>query len=258
MNLYEDTYLATILNDLSQSLLIPAIVGLLLLIAVTAFLMGQTIVEYFTERRHYRQNMPAIVNALEAADYGTIVGVIDDSLLLRPQQAALITAARNMGLSEEALFSLAPLEIARVEKRYDKRLAVSDTISKIAPLMGLMATLIPLGPGIVAMGQGEVDILSRSLLVAFDATVCGLVSAVLALIVSKVRSGWYGEYVSSLESVMGCVVDRASEARAAGVQLPFGYEGDPLEELARADKAAKASRKASRDAESRKPGSERS
>ena len=74
---------------------------------------------------------------------------------------------------------------------------------------------------------------------AFDATVCGLTCAVAALIVSKVRSGWYGEYIESLESLMTCVLDKAATARKEGVELPANYDGDPLEEFKQLDCAGK-------------------
>ena len=239
MDIYNDTYLPDILHDIAQGLLAPTMICIILLIAVSAFFVGRIIVEYFTERRHYKQNRAAIVNDINDASYENITDVVIGSGLLRFQKSALVTVSRNMGLSEDALFSLAQMEIAAAEKLYKRRLAWTDTISKIAPLLGLMGTLIPLGPGIVALGQNEVLALSHSLLLAFDATVCGLVCAILALIVSKIRSGWYGEYIETLESVMGCVVDKASQARAAGVKLPTNYTGNPLEEFKAADQAAR-------------------
>lgn len=238
MDIYNDTYLPDILHDISQGLLVPAMICIILLIAITAFFLGWIIVEFFTERRHYKQNRAAIVNAINDASYENITDVIIGSGLLRFQKSALVTISRNMGLSEDALFSLAQMEIAAAEKLYKRRLAWTDTISKIGPLLGLMGTLIPLGPGIVALGQNDVAALSHSLLLAFDATVCGLVCAIIALIVSKIRSGWYAEYIETLESVMGCVVDKADQARKEGIALPANYIDDPLLEFAEADKAA--------------------
>ncbi len=237
MNVFEDTYLADILHDIAQALLIPTIVFVIALIVVSIFFIGQLVVEFFAERRHFRQNMSEIVNDVNDVAYHGVTRVVADSAMLRFQKAALITVSRNMGLPEDALFSLAQAQIGKVERHYQRRLAWTDTISKIAPLLGLMGTLIPLGPGIVAMGQGDVTTLSQSLLVAFDATVCGLVCAIVALVISKVRSGWYGEYVSSLEQVMTCVLEKAQAARAEGVELPANYTGDPLAEFKAGDRA---------------------
>lgn len=236
MNIYEDTYLADILHDIAQGLLGPTMVFIILLIVASVFFLGQIIVEYFTERRHFKQNKPAIVNDISDASYDRVTDVVAASALLHFQKAALVTVSRNMGLSEESLLALAQMEIGDAEKHYKSRLAWTDTISKIAPLLGLMGTLIPLGPGIVALGQGDTVGLSQSLLLAFDATVCGLVCAILALVVSKIRSGWYTSYIDTLESVMSCVVDKAAQERAEGVVLPTNYRGNPLDEFKGGDR----------------------
>ncbi|MDO4502928.1 MAG: MotA/TolQ/ExbB proton channel family protein [Coriobacteriia bacterium] len=231
MGAFESTYLPEILHDIAMGLLIPAMVAIIILMLLTLFFLGQVIVEFFCERRHFKQNMPKIVNQINDVDYQGVTDVVVGSQLLKYQKAALVTISQNMGLPEEPLFSLAQIEIARMEKRYQRRLAWTDTISKVAPLLGLMGTLIPLGPGIVALGQGDVAGLSKSMELAFDATVCGLVCAIVALIVSKIRGGWYDEYVRTLESLVGCVVDKADVARKQGVQLPANYCGDPLKEF---------------------------
>ena len=71
-------------------------------------------------------------------------------------------------------------------------------------MFGLMGTLIPLGPGLIALGQGDTKTLSSSLLIAFDTTVAGLISAAVSYIISSVRNRWYEEYMVNLETVMEC------------------------------------------------------
>lgn len=227
MNLWTDTYLPDILHGIAQSMLVPTVIVVIALIAVCLFFLGQVIVEYLTERRHFRQDIAEIINAINDASYDGVAGIIASSGLLRIQKRALLLVARNMGLPEEALFSLAESQIARVNKHYQGRLAWTDTLSKIAPMLGLMGTLIPLGPGIVAMGEGRIETLSDSLEVAFDATVCGLVIACVSIIISKVRSRWYQEYMSTLESLVGCILEKADTARKEGVKLPANFTGDP-------------------------------
>ena len=233
MDAFKSTYLPGILHDIAQGLLIPTIVFIILLILVSLFFTGQVIVEFFSERRHFKQNIPAIVNDINDAGFTDIPEVITGSKLLIYQKAALLTVSRNMGLPEEPLFALAQSEINGAEKIYKRRLAWTDVISKIAPMLGLMGTLIPLGPGIVALGKGDTLGLSQSLLLAFDATVCGLICAVLALIISKIRSGWYGEYINTLESMMSCVIDKAAQARGAGIKLSRNYTADPAADISR-------------------------
>lgn len=231
MDLYQDTYLPEILHETAMALLPVTIVAIILLILVSVFFIGQILVEYFTERRHFKQNIAAIVNELNDAGFEAIVDVVANSRLLLYQKAALVTVAKNMGLPEEPLFALAQSKVNSTERHYKRRLAWTDTIAKVAPMLGLMGTLIPLGPGIVALGQGDTLGLSQSLLLAFDATVCGLICAVVALIISRVRSGWYEDYINTLESIMSCVVDKATAARLAGRSLPANYRGDPQKDF---------------------------
>ena len=80
-------------------------------------------------------------------------------------------------------------------------------LAKLGPMIGLLGTLIPLGPGIIALGQGDTLTLSQSLLTAFDTTIAGLIVAAAALIISGIRRGWYNGYMSVLETAMECVVE---------------------------------------------------
>ena len=74
-------------------------------------------------------------------------------------------------------------------------------------MFGLMGTLIPLGPGLIALGQGDTKTLSSSLLIAIDTTVAGLISAAVSYIISSVRNRWYEEYMVNLETVMECILE---------------------------------------------------
>jgi len=238
MNLYQETFLPSTLHDIAMGLLIPTMVLIIFLILISMYFIGQVIVEFFTERRHFRQNIPSIINDINKEGYEGITAVLMKARLLQYQKAALIMVSENMGLSEEMLFALAQSEVNGTEKHYKRRLAWTDVISKVAPMLGLMGTLIPLGPGIVSLGQGDTLALSQSLLVAFDATICGLVCAVASLIVSKIRSGWYTEYLNVLESIMSCVIDKAALARTEGVMLPSGYRGDAVSSITGSKKRA--------------------
>ena len=108
--------------------------------------------------------------------------------------------------------------IADEENRYAKITKVTDLIAKIAPMFGLMGTLIPLGPGLLALGQGDTKTLSESLLIAFDTTVAGLISAAVAYIISSVRKGWYEQYMVGLETIMETILEEQSRENNKGDQ----------------------------------------
>ena len=195
------------LRAVSAGLQIPTIIILLCLVALTVVLLGSLVVEYFTERKQLSGSIPELIDALQGKDARELAAVIKNSGLLQRQKAALLELVQRENLPLDTRIALAKKLLLDEEKHYVGRVRVSDLISKIAPMFGLMGTLIPLAPGLIALGQGDTKTLSDSLLIAFDTTVAGLISAALSLFISSVRKSWYAGYSSSLEAVMDAVLD---------------------------------------------------
>ncbi len=214
-----------ILHVVSQNLMVPAMAILVFLLIFVVVCIGSICVELLTERRHFRVNIPQSVNDIYDASYDQVANVIEHSSLLRDQKDALLMIAHNMGLSDEDLFSLAKAEMVRVDESHQRSVKRTDLVAKIGPMMGLICTLIPLGPGIVAMGQGDVEQLSQSMLIAFDGTVAGLVTAVAAMVISTIRKRWYSQYFVAMEALMNTLLEKAEQARRAEIELPHGYTG---------------------------------
>lgn len=72
-----------------------------------------------------------------------------------------------------------------------RRIERADFITRIAPMLGLMGTLIPLGPGLAALGDGELTVLTTAITVAFDTTVIGLLAGIVGFVLGRVRRRWY-------------------------------------------------------------------
>ncbi len=229
MNFLNQFFVNDALHTLSQALIIPTVVCLLLLAAYTVYTLGSLVVEVVVERRHYRVALPRLVANLDAAHYDELDSVIDLSGLLDTQKAALKELVSYMYLPEDALTEVAKRLLADESGRYQKALSPTDAATKVGPMLGLMGTLIPLGPGIVALSSGDLNTLSSSLLVAFDTTVAGLVVAVVCYLVTKVRRCWYEDYLVSLEGAMNTLLEKADILRAGGyvfqVRRPFGEGG---------------------------------
>ena len=195
------------LRAVASGLQVPTIVILLILVALTVVLLGSLVVEYFTERKQLSGSIPELIDALQGKDGRELAAVIENSGLLQRQKAAVLELVQRENLPLDTRIALAKKLLLDEEKHYVGRVRVSDLISKIAPMFGLMGTLIPLAPGLIALGQGDTKTLSDSLLIAFDTTVAGLISAAVSLFISSVRKSWYAGYSSSLEAVMDAVLD---------------------------------------------------
>jgi biopolymer transport protein ExbB/TolQ len=192
----------------------PVIVLLLAACVVVVVCLGSVIAEYFTEHRQFKVFLPKLVDDLENAGTDSEQVVRESGLLLRQKQY-LIELMHHENITDEARESLAVGIEHEERRRYENRVKFTDLLSRIAPMLGLLGTLIPLGPGIMALGEANTQVLSESLLTAFDTTSLGLMIAAVALVVSHIRKRWYKDYLVSFDAVMECVVEEcATGARA--------------------------------------------
>jgi biopolymer transport protein ExbB/TolQ len=70
---------------------------------------------------------------------------------------------------------------------------------RTAPSLGLIGTLIPMGTGLAALGQGDMTKLSTDLVIAFTTTVTGLAIGTAAFFFYTVRRRWIEEDIKNME-----------------------------------------------------------
>lgn len=198
--------LTNTLHIVTEALQTPVVLVLIAMILLTIVLIGTLIGEYVTERRHLKAKMPELLDRLKAHSVPT-EQCIRESKLLKRQKAALIELTKHPNLDNVMRESLAIRLITEEQARYDRKTKISDLVAKMGPMFGLMGTLIPLGPGIIALGRGDTLTLSNSLMIAFDTTIAGLACAAVAVLVSTIRKHWYNNYMSVLETLMECVLE---------------------------------------------------
>jgi biopolymer transport protein ExbB/TolQ len=192
---------------------------LLLFILYSAYSVGSVLVELIVERRHYRAVIPELVAKIDEAKPEDLHDTIDKSAILRTQKDDLQELVAYMYLPEDARTEVAKRLLANESAAFQKLLGKTDVATKVAPMLGLMGTLIPLGPGIVALGEGNVDVLSAALLVAFDTTVAGLATAVVCFVVSWIRRRWYSDYLISMEALFNTLLEKATNLHREGHQF---------------------------------------
>ena len=130
-----------------RRLLVPDIILLIGFIVYALFCIGSILVEFFTERKHFKVAMPDFLADLMAAKEDEIPGVIERSGLLKRQKIALLTVYDYRMLPGDALIALIKRLVTEEESRYDRISGRNNMAARVSPMLGLMGTLIPLGPG---------------------------------------------------------------------------------------------------------------
>ncbi|MBQ9014631.1 MAG: MotA/TolQ/ExbB proton channel family protein [Firmicutes bacterium] len=207
-----------ILRVVSSGLQIPTIIILILLILLTIFMLGTFFAELLTERKSLKLNIPKLVDELQGKSTSEMKDIIATSSLLTRQKTAVQELISRVTYPDDTREALARQLIADEESRYNRIIKITDLTARVAPMFGLMGTLIPLGPGLIALGEGDAATLSESLLIAFDTTVAGLISGAISYVVSGFRKGWYEEYMIGLETIMETVLDVQNTERRKALQ----------------------------------------
>ena len=201
------------LHTISQWLLIPDMVILILLILGTIASVGGIIVESVRERSVVKENVTDLIFKIHGKNLKEIRELIEGSRIYTRHKEALFTVLDHGSLPEETLIAAAKRLISTEESLFEKKATRTEMMSRIAPMFGLMGTLIPLGPGLIALGQGDTMTLSDSLIIAFDTTVAGLITAAVCYVIAKIRRRWYDDYMVSLETLMDAILEETSRER---------------------------------------------
>ena len=75
----------------------------------------------------------------------------------------------------------------------DKELGQSKLLVKIGPMLGLMGTLIPMGPALVGLATGDIGSMAHNMQVAFATTVVGIVIGAIGFITLQVKQRWVAD-----------------------------------------------------------------
>ena len=79
-----------------------------------------------------------------------------------------------------------------------KRLERTKVMVRLGPMFGLMGTLIPMGPALLALTKGDVDTLANNLIIAFGTTVVGLLVGGVSYVVYTIRRRWYEDDMNDI------------------------------------------------------------
>ena len=82
-----------------------------------------------------------------------------------------------------------------------KKLEKPRMLIRVGPILGLMGTLIPLGPALLGLSAGNIEQLANNLVIAFTSTVVGLLIGAVSMVVATIKQRWYTEDMNDMEYV---------------------------------------------------------
>ena len=208
LNIPGGEFLTGSLDVISQSLTIPVLVILLVIVIISIIALGGIIAEYTSRRKVPVGTIRDLIYEINSAgSVEELKNVISNAKIPKSQRKVLTEIASSQSLGKTSREALARKLFEFEEEKTMDKLKRTDIITRIGPTLGLMGTLIPMGPGLAALGAGDINTLASSLTVAFNTTIVGIGSGALCYVIGKIRSGWYDRYLSDLDALIDAVLD---------------------------------------------------
>jgi biopolymer transport protein ExbB/TolQ len=184
--------ISDILYWISTGLLVPVIVILIILFIRALLLIGSFFGQYLTIRRSSAQVRKALTDVTAET--------LDEVIAKLPKKDNVIVIAyiKKMISSRNNRAEVKRL-LAEFEIDADKDLGLSKMLVKLGPMLGLMGTLIPMGPALAGLASGDIESMARNMQVAFATTVTGLVAAAIGYVTQQVKQRWYLQDITNLE-----------------------------------------------------------
>ena len=201
--------LTSFIHIISESLLAPVVIIIVIFLIYAILSFGGFLNEFFTKKPLKSKDLGSLLQSIsKAGSAEELKGVINSSGLYNEQKEILLEIVNNHDLGIEARKAFAAKLIEEEESNLLKVTNKTDILVRLGPIFGLLGTLIPLGPGLSALGTGDITTLAQSLTIAFDTTVTGLTIGALGFIVSKYRKQWYESDLTTTETVAEAILEK--------------------------------------------------
>ncbi len=177
---------------ISTGLLVPVVVLLIALFFRALLLVGS----FFGQYMAIRKTDKLIREQMEELTPDN-VNELSDKLPVKSTSLLVIYMRRIL----DAQASRAQVQrlLANFEIAADKDLATSKTLTKLGPILGLMGTLIPMGPALVGLSTGDIASMAYNMQVAFATTVIGLFAGAIGFLTQQVKQRWYLQDMTNLD-----------------------------------------------------------
>lgn len=188
-------YISETLYWISTGLMVPVVLCLVLLFIRSLWLIIGFFGQYIREKKEEAilddqfqkvdtEHLEMLESALPLASH----------LLVKPFLADML---QHKGEEHHLNLQSAGFELAA-----DKELGTCKTLTKLGPMLGLMGTLIPMGPALVGLAQGDISSMAYNMQVAFATTVIGLFCSATGYLTCQIKERWFFRQQAWLECLL--------------------------------------------------------
>ena len=176
-------YITDILYWISSGLLVPVILILIFFFLRSLLLLGGFFSQYLTMRQSGTM-LHREVKQLTADNLYTLSDHLPKGKL--PVVTCISKMLENRNSPAKVTFLLDEYECL-----VERELETPKMFTKMGPMLGLMGTLIPMGPALVGLSSGDIASMAYNMQVAFATTVIGLFAGGIGFVVKAVKQRWY-------------------------------------------------------------------
>ncbi|MCD4812450.1 MotA/TolQ/ExbB proton channel family protein [bacterium] len=185
--------LTNVLYWISTALLIPVIVTLIAIFVMTLILLGGFYGSY-TKRLHLKKKKQTLLKQLMNHEK-------TEDMSADIQQYRFFYFVEQCRIKKWQSIISDKL-LADYELENHKQLEKARTMMRLGPMLGLMGTLIPMGPALVGLASGDIESMAVNMQVAFSTTVVGVFVGAIGFVIQLIRHRWNTEDLNDLQFVM--------------------------------------------------------
>jgi len=165
----------SMMAKVSTFLMAPVILTIVLLLIYAVFILGRFLSQYVVRRKN-------------ALNYVRLIDQQKSQYFSGYPIHNYFVANPSASEDELEVFALKKLETLRI-------------VTRIAPMLGLIATMIPMGPALQAMADGNIQGISENLIIAFAAVIWGLTISTITFWPASVKKRWCAQELINIRKL---------------------------------------------------------
>lgn len=183
--------ITNILFWISNGLMIPALILLIYFFIKSIIMLGKVLGQYI-QRQKQEQQVRLWVEKITMDNLGECGKELDDM----PSNVFIRTAKEVINGGNIAVIdkSINQFEIERGKETDNAKLLI-----KFGPILGLMGTLIPMGPALAGLSIGDIASMAYNMQIAFATTVLGLFIGAIGFALFQIKQRWIQIDVARLD-----------------------------------------------------------